>query len=95
MIVRDMLCGDRAMNTAGIILPVGRERRPELVRLHYHATLADEEALSSMLGLKGAWGLVPCARHEVLVRKEKRRDADRGLRPIVARTHHLLEAGCK
>jgi len=38
LLVRDMLCGDRAMDTAGIILPVGRDGRHELVRFRYHAT---------------------------------------------------------
>ena len=37
-IVRGMVCGDRAMSTAGIVLPLGRERWPETVRLHCQAT---------------------------------------------------------
>jgi hypothetical protein len=61
LLVKYMVCGDRAANVAGIILPVGVDMRPEMVRIHYHATLADEEALSSMLGLKGASGISPCA----------------------------------
>ena len=32
LVVRDMVCGDRAMDTVGIILPVGRNGRRELVR---------------------------------------------------------------
>ncbi len=57
LLVRDMVCGDRPMNAVGIILPVGRERRLEMVRIHFRATLADEEALSAMLGLKGSSGI--------------------------------------
>ena len=71
LVVRDMVCGDRPMNTVGIILLVGRERRLEMVRIHFHATLADEEALSAMLGLKGSSGISPCAARCWCVDKEK------------------------
>jgi hypothetical protein len=91
LIVRDMVCGDRAIDTAGILLPVGRDGRHELVRIHYHATLADEEALSSMLGLKGSSGVAPCAMRCWCVMKEKKADADRGLLPITARGDNIAD----
>ena len=94
LVVRDMVCGDRAANTAGIILPVGRERRPEMVRIHYHATLADEEALSSMLGLKGASGIAPCAMRCWCVGKENQQDIDRGVRPLTARGANIVDITC-
>ena len=86
LLVRDMCCGDRAANTAGIILPVGVGGRHELVRLIYHATLADEEALSAMNGLKGSGGVAPCAMRCWCVGKEKQSDADRKLAAPLGRS---------
>ena len=94
LLVRDMVCGDRAMDTAGIILPVGRDGKHELVRIHYHATLADEEALSAMLGLKGSGGVTPCALRCWCVGKEKKLDVDRGLMPITARGENIVDITC-
>ena len=94
LLVKDMVCGDRAANVAGIILPVGVDMRPEMVRIHYHATLADEEALSSMLGLKGASGISPCAMRCWCVGKERQQDIDRGLRPLTARAAGLVDITC-
>lgn len=93
-VVKDMVCGDRAANTAGIVLPLGVGRRPELVRIHYHATLADEEALSLMLGLKGASGIAPCAMRCWCVGKEKQQDIDRGLKPLTARGANIVDITC-
>ena len=94
LIVRDMVCGDRAMDTAGVILPVGGDRKHEMVRIHYHATLADEEALSSMLGLKGSAGVAPCALRCWCVCKEKKVDVDRGLLPLTARGDNIADITC-
>jgi hypothetical protein len=94
LVVRDMVCGDRPMNTVGIILPVGRERRLEMVRIHFHATLADEEALSAMLGLKGSSGIVPCAARCWCVGKEKQADRDRGIRPLTDRGVKIVDITC-
>ena len=94
IIVRDMVCGDRPVNTAGIILPVGTAGKHELVRLHYRATLADEEALSSMLGLKGSSGIAPCALRCWCVGKEKPTDSASGIRPITARSASIVDITC-
>ena len=93
-VVRDMVCGDRAIDTAGIMLPVGREGRLELVRFHYHATLADEEALSAMLGIKGSAGLSPCALRCWCVNKEKSCDTKRGVLPVTARGANIVDITC-
>ena len=94
LVVRDMVCGDRPMNTVGIILPVGRERRLEMVRIHFHATLADEEALSAMLGLKGSSGISPCAARCWCVGKEKQADRDRGILPLTDRGVKIVDITC-
>ena len=94
LVVRDMVYGDRAANTAGIILPVGRQGRPELVRVHYHATLADEEALSAMLGLKGASGIAPCAVGCWVVNKPKQLDIERGVQPLTSRGAGIVDITC-
>ena len=93
-VMRDMVCGDRAANIAGIVLPVGRGRRHELVRIHYHATLADEEALSSMLGLKGSSGIAPCAMRCWCVGKERQQDTDRGIRSLTERNPNIVSITC-
>lgn len=93
-LVRDMVCGDRAADIAGIILPVGSERRHEMVRIHYHATLADEEALSAMNGLKGSSGIAPCALRCWCVGKERPLDTDRGIRPITERAANIVSITC-
>ena len=94
LLVKDMVCGDRAANVAGIVLPVGVDMRPEMVRVHYHATLADEEALSAMLGLKGASGIAPCAMRCWCVGKERQQDIDSGVRPLTARVAGLVDITC-
>ena len=94
VLVRDMVCGDRAMNNAGIVLPVGPSGRPERVLIRYHATLADEEALSSMLDLKGASGVVPCAMRCWCVDKQKPTDAARNLRPLSQIAPAIVDITC-
>lgn len=94
LLVRDMCCGDRALNTAGVILPVGERGRHELVFIHYHATLADEEALSAMNGLKGSASVMPCPLRCWCVGKEKPFDADRGIQPITARAARIVDITC-
>ena len=94
LIVRDMLVGPRAVNTAGIILPVGPNGRHELIRLHYQATLADEEALSSMLGLKGSGGISPCALRCWCVNKERKADRENGILSLTDRGGPLVDVTC-
>ena len=94
LIVRDMLVGPRAVNTAGIILPVGPNGRHELIRLHYQATLADEEALSSMLGLKGSGGISPCALRCWCVNKERKADQENGILSLTDRGGPLVDVTC-
>ena len=94
LLVRDMLCGERPLHTAGIILPVGKEGRHEIVRIHYHATLADEEALSAMLGIKGASGITPCAARCWCVDKEKLLDVQRGILSLTARSECIVDITC-
>ena len=59
-----------------------------------NATLADEEALSSMLGLKGSSGVPPCAVRCWCVGNEKKADADIGLLPITARGENIVDITC-
>lgn len=94
LIVRDMLVGPRAVNTAGIVLPVGPNGRHELIRLHYHATLADEEALSSMMGLKGSGGISPCALRCWCVNKERQADRENGILSLTERGGPVVDVTC-
>ena len=64
------------------------------MRVHYHATLADEEALSAMLGLKGASGIAPCAMRCWCVGKERQQDIDNGVLPLTARVAGLVDITC-
>ena len=93
-VVRDMVCGERAANIAGIVLPVGTGGRHELVRIHYRATLADEEALSAMNGLKGSSGIAPCALRCWCVAKERPQDTDRGIRSLAERNANIVSITC-
>ena len=94
LLVRDMVYGDRATDRVGIILPVGVRGRLEMVRIHFHATLADEEALSAMLGLKGSSGIAPCAARCWCVNKEKQLDRDRGIAPLTERGANIADITC-
>ena len=89
LVVRDMAYGDRVANTAGIILPVGKQGKPELARAHYHATLADEDALSA-----GASGIAPCACRCWVVNKPKQLDIDRGVQPLTSRGAGIVDITC-
>ena len=94
LIVRDMLVGPRAVNTAGISLPVGPNGRHEMIRCHYHATLADEEALSSMMGLKGSGGISPCALRCWCVNKERKPDRENGILSLTDRGGPIVDITC-
>ena len=95
LILRDMVCGDRAVNTVGLILPVGEDGRLEMVRIHAHAILADEEALSAMFGLKGSGGMVPCAARCWCVSKPTFCDKARGIAPITTRGAGIVDITCR
>ena len=94
LVLRDMFCGDGALNTVGLILPVGKNGKLEMVRLHFHALLADEEGLQMMLGLKGASGIVPCAMRCWCVAKEREMDRERGIPALADRAANIADITC-
>ena len=89
-----MFCGDGALDAVGLILPVGKDGKLEMVRFHFHALIADEEALQVMLGLKGASGIVPCAARCWCVNKQLAIDRDRGIPGLVDRAAKIVDITC-
>ena len=66
----------------------------QLLRVCFHALLADEEALNAMLYIKGASGLVPCAVLCCAVNKPLTSDLEGGRRSMTQRSALLQDIGC-
>lgn len=85
--LRDMFV-DQGISTRGIKLA------GQIVRISFHALLADEEALNACWGIKGASGIVPCAIMCSVVGKPPSTDVEAGLPSLAQRSALIQDIGC-
>ena len=94
MLLRSMFIGPQSVKLVGVSLPIGEGGACELLRIDYHALLADEAALSDCHGIKGSPGLVPCAIVCSCVRKPRAADLEAGVSSLTELDESLADITC-